>query len=307
MNSYRRILVEMNSHEQDRALVLYAALITRLARAPKTYFLNVARDLRIPAAVMQDYSEILEPVGDFIAQRMRNQAELPFAHHAENVLEFEVCEGQPVGELISRVRQMAVDLLIVGGGVPKKGAKCTAIQVVRKVACSVLFVPENSPGVISRILVAVDFSDYSRNAVEVAATLADALEIPAITLLHAYSVPPRYYKAGRTFEEFAGTMQRNARSNYESFIKRTDIGNVEAIPLFTLAKKPGEAICKQVKRDKFDLVVLGTRGRKAGVSLLLRSVTENAIKALDVPVLAVKQKKDAWGLLEVLKHEARLS
>jgi nucleotide-binding universal stress UspA family protein len=47
-----------------------------------------------------------------------------------------------------------------------------------------------------------------------------------------------------------------------------------------------------------DLVIVGARGRTAGISIFLGSVTDSLIKESKVPVLAIKQKGTGLKILE---------
>ncbi len=60
------------------------------------------------------------------------------------------------------------------------------------------------------------------------------------------------------------------------------------------------AILEEVTNQNADLVILGTRGRGIGASILLGSVTESVLENIEVPVLAVKQKGKNLNLLGAL-------
>ena len=95
-------------------------------------------------------------------------------------------------------------------------------------------------------------------------------------------------------------MCRNARASFERFAEEISTHEVSLVPIFRLDRNPMHAILEEVTNQNADLVVLGTRGRGIGASILLGSVTESVLENIEVPVLAVKQKGKNLNLLGAL-------
>jgi nucleotide-binding universal stress UspA family protein len=175
-----------------------------------------------------------------------------------------------------------------------------AEKLARKAPCSVLVVPQDKQVEISKVLVSLDFSENSKDAMDVGIAYASAAGLSEIFCLHAYRVPLGYYKTGKSFEEFSKIMHKNAESQFELFIKDFDLKGLTAKPRFVLNPEPDKAIERAVDSEHFDLLVLGSRGRSTGAAVLLGSVTEKLLWSTNIPLLAVKKKGTGLKVLDAL-------
>jgi nucleotide-binding universal stress UspA family protein len=133
-----------------------------------------------------------------------------------------------------------------------------------------------------------------------AVAFASASGMRELHCLHVYAVPAGYYKTGKSYEQFAEIMRGHAEKNYGEFIKKVDLKGITATPIFKLEKKEYKGIEEVIEEHDIDLIILGARGRKAGVGVLLGSVTEHLIRTTTIPLLAVKKKGTGMSLLEAL-------
>jgi len=75
---------------------------------------------------------------------------------------------------------------------------------------SVLFVPERAKAWYKNILVPIDFSKNPEDAMKVAIAFAQASGINEIRCVHVFSVPPGFYKTGKSYEHFGELMKGRA-------------------------------------------------------------------------------------------------
>ena len=223
-----------------------------------------------------------------------------FDENADTEIIFEALQGRPLDELLNFVRGKDIDLVMNNGRNPETHSIEMAEKLARKAPCSVLVVPQDKTAAIHKVLVSVDFSENSEDAIDVGIAYASAAGLSEISCLHAYSVPLGYYKTGKSSEEFAEIMLKNAESQFETFIKKFDLKGLTAKPVFVLNPSPEEAIEKTVQSGHYDLLVLGSRGRSTGAAVLLGSVTEKLLWSTKVPLLAVKKKGTGLKVLEAL-------
>ena len=141
------------------------------------------------------------------------------------------------------------------------------------------------------ILVATDCGPAAQRAADIACGLAAAGTRPQITLLHVWTVPLPSYAQGLTFPlaemETAG---REALDTEAARVRQTfPEVNVKTLLLPRLAWR---AVLEAVEEHKFDLVVMGTHGRKGLQHLLLGSIAEKVVRSAPVPVLTVRSPDD---------------
>jgi len=124
---------------------------------------------------------------------------------------------------------------------------------------------------IEKILVPIDFADCSKRALELALQIAQPYGAK-IRLLYAWRAP----------EAFA---RREAQAALADFLAQVD--NPADVPLECdiVDGVPEEVITERAK--DYDLVVMGTHGRRGFAHAALGSVTEKVIRACSRPVLVV--------------------
>ena len=144
---------------------------------------------------------------------------------------------------------------------------------------------------IRTIIVPTDFSPLCEPALRSAADLARR-EGAAIHLLHAVRLPlfhtPYDVNVPRSVWEELG---RNARERmYESQLWLEEAGVEEVGLIVSDANLPAETIRRSAIELEADLIVMATHGRRGVKHALLGSITERALRAAPVPVLAVRSE-----------------
>jgi len=272
-----------------------------LAKSEKIIFLHVASTVDIPEELITEYPDLFKPVDEYARQEMEALVNKYFDGHPETQIDYEVVEGSPLIEFLRRAKEKEIDLIVMRKRKIPSASGTLFEKLARKAPCSVLFVPEGTKTWFTNILVPVDFSENSVDAMEEAVALASvSVGIEEITCLHVYSVPMGYYKTGKSYEQFAGIMKGHAEKNYSEFIKKIDLKGLTAVPLFQLEKKASKGIEDVINERERCLVVIGARGRRAAAGALLGSVAEHLIHTTTLPLLAVKKKGTGMSILDAL-------
>ncbi len=147
---------------------------------------------------------------------------------------------------------------------------------------------------VARILVPVDFSEGSRTALEAALFIARGFGA-RVDLLHVWE-PPAYIpidtalatvgtgpprtlaaiaraEAGREMAELVAGLQQRGELATRS---RIEAGN------------PADVIVTLVAEAPYDLIVMGTHGRRGFRRLLMGSVAEQVLRRASCPVLTLR-------------------
>lgn len=208
------------------------------------------------------------------AQRLRATQPYP--------VEALVQDGHPVRavEQVASERQAAWVVIGARGStaLPHLLLGTTAERLLRKTAHPLLVVRQPAQADYQRVLVPVDFSAWSEQAVQLAQRVAPAAHL---TLMHTFTVP---------FEEklrFAGveadTIDRYRDQARQQALERLQaLGRGSGLPAerYSLCLKEGDAapwLVQQVQERGCDLVVIGKHGRNAAEELLLGSVTKHVL------------------------------
>lgn len=300
MQRYKKIMVGLSLSNDDEYIVSYTAMVAQMAKAKKVEFMHVLEALDIPEEIMREYPALLDREDAEMRVRMKDMAEKHFKGLGEISLTYTIAEGSPLLEILRRSREQDFDLIVVG---KRRKSERSNIQekLVRKGHCSILIVPEKSKPILKKILVPVDFSSQAHDAVDVATAFGNACtKPPQIFSLYTYNIPTGYFKTGKSHQEFANIMRGNAKRKYEDFIQSADLKGLSITPIFRQHSKPPEAIYETAKKRKVDLVVKGAKGKTDTAAVLLGSITEQLIRTLEVPLMAIKKKGETTTLLDAL-------
>ncbi|WP_321371912.1 universal stress protein [uncultured Desulfuromusa sp.] len=142
---------------------------------------------------------------------------------------------------------------------------------------------------ISTVLTAIDFSDSSDNAFQMALSLAKSFSAKLL-VLHVINEPVNlrgFYVPHISFEKLEEEIEEGAQKMMESFC-RSNLVDFTDYECLIVAGLPYEQIIKQAEEKSADLIVLGTHGRTGIDHVLFGSTAEKVVRKSDVPVLTVK-------------------
>lgn len=212
----------------------------------------------------------------------------------ENVTR-KVVFGTVFREILKEADENETDLVIVGThrnvGLSAMFLGTTVERVIRHGNTPVLVVTERVKGPYRRVLVGIDFSVYSRRAVEFALKFVPGGEI---FLLHAYDVPFRGFLTGRSIRD---EVKKIHQEKMDAMLEDEMQAFLQSLPSPPTGMKRimsegtvGAVISNQTKKIRPDLLIVGTHGRTGVAHAFLGSVAEDLLSEPPCDVLAVK----AW-------------
>lgn len=177
--------------------------------------------------------------------------------------------------VVDTAREIEADLVVVGTrghtGVQRWLLGSVAERVARLADRHVLVVRGDRTIDFSRILVGTDFSPASALALDAARTLAPAEG--RIDLLHGYHQPMAV--RGDAPEWVETSLREGAHSAAEKLLKpRAD----ERVHLDVVAGPPALALRMRLSETTYDVVFLGSHGKRGLQRMLLGSVTEHTLR-----------------------------
>lgn len=145
---------------------------------------------------------------------------------------------------------------------------------------------------LDRILVPVDFSPSSQAALEYAVFLGERFG-STLHVLHVWEPPPylwpeaivlepgrpeqslQYLAGARANEQMKELLALPAHRHDVPLVSRIESGN------------PADVIVSVAQADRFDLIVMGTHGRRGLSRVLMGSVAEKVVRRATCPVLTI--------------------
>ena len=209
--------------------------------------------------------------------------------------------GKSFHEITTEAGENQADLIVLAThgytGVEHLLLGSTAERVVRHAPCQVLTVPartppkrtgKTSPIKIKKILVPIDFSAISKDALPWAVFLAAQFKAELV-LLHVEEKFPIDYLLGR--ELMSHTMVpliKQAGADLERLAGALRKSNEQNISVVVRDGKPFQEICHAAETLGADLIVLTTHGHTGLKHVWLGSTAERVVRHAKCPVLVVR-------------------
>ena len=292
MLTINRILFPTDGSDAAAAAFLQAAVLADWHDA-ELHILNVTDD--------RDQADLSVPV----SKKTLNDwlGTVPGGMNAPNFQALSLRQKQveataPAERILSYVEDQDIDLIVMGThgrrGLSRALLGSVTETVVRRAPCPVFVVrstddPMPQQHVIRRMLVPIDFSDASHEAIRHATEIAQTYGAE-IHLLHvveevlypsAYGMGDAYFPTQNVIRKVEETLAEMARDEigYEHIMIAAVVGYA---PL---------SIIDYAEENEVDLIVIATHGRSGFERMLLGSVAERVIRQAPVPVFIVKPER----------------
>jgi nucleotide-binding universal stress UspA family protein len=136
------------------------------------------------------------------------------------------------------------------------------------------------------ILIPTDFSELSKEAIDVGITLARAL--PArIILMHSINMPDDLDELSAAYNEYYAYVRDQASGGLEELAKEIEANDIEA-KMELVWGIPHEEIVRVAQEEEVDMIVMGTHGRKGWDRLVMGSQAEQVVRNAPCPVITLK-------------------
>jgi len=144
-----------------------------------------------------------------------------------------------------------------------------------------------------RILIATDGSPLSEKAVESGLTLAGLMDATVVVLKVVPRYPRSYFEGGLPVEaEDIKRIEKQWKAAAQDLVdKIKERGTSEGVDVKTVIAKSdliAEAVIDAAKKNKCDLIVMASHGRKGIKRLLLGSETQHVLTHSHIPVLVLR-------------------
>jgi nucleotide-binding universal stress UspA family protein len=274
----------------------------------------IAKSYRARLSVLHAYSPIFMPVPGLPApadrvseseqQRVHDEA-AAFLQSSCPDADVIVDVGSPVAVILERAAAPPASLIVMGthgaGGFEHLLLGSVTEKVLRKATCPVLTVPPRAHATsrfpFTRVLSAVDFSEWSGAALTWAASLAQESGA-ALELLHVLEwpweePPPPVFaelpaEQAAALVEFRRYLEKSATSRLESRVLDA-VRDRCAVTVQVAHGKPYVQLLRVAADTGADLIVLGVHGRNPLDLAVFGSTTNQVVRRATCPVLTLRR------------------
>ena len=145
------------------------------------------------------------------------------------------------------------------------------------------------------LLVAVDFSLYSEQALCFAGRLAEKLKAQLLVLhvIHDPAEAPGFYAQKGKKKKFLKSMEEAAEEMMEEFLLKMRQAYPDQMPIkkakqLLVVGTPVTRIVEVAEKKQVDMIIIGSHGRTGLAHLLIGSKVQRVVQLSSVPVTVVK-------------------
>lgn len=304
MYQFKRILVALDQSDNDNILFQFVSHICSKIEIDKIYFIHITKSLEWPPEIIEKYPDCLAPMDENIQHIIQEQISTNLSSDLIPDSEILVLDGNPEEVLLKEVNVKEIDLLVMGKKSIDQGTGRTARRMANLAQCSVALISNSFQKALKTefaMMVSVDFNESSLNATKTAEKIRGA-NVAKMLLHHVYRVPSGYHYSGKSFDEFAEIMKKNAEDKMLKLVNSAQLEQDKYKQLFTLDTKNNIAknISETAEKEKVHLIVVGSKGRTKSASIFLGSTAEQLVTNTELNILIVKDKKSKLDLLSYL-------
>lgn len=254
--------------------------------------------LHIVHVVEDDHPEELISIEKREAERLLNEQAASMPELSGVQPRLMVVTGDPFDGILKAAAGVNADLIVMGSHRKQLLLDIfigtTIERVIRNGSFPVLMVNHEAQRKYENVVAAIDMSDASANAARVALSTG-LISDKGATLLHAFVAvgKGKFFVAGSdqaSIDSYVASERQRAVDELAAFLVANDLKRTR----WTLHVEEGgpmEIISRAVSEMHPDLLIMGTPGRSALSKILLASATEEALRSLNVDILAVPPKR----------------
>ena len=287
METLRRLLLatDLNARS-DRAMDRASLLAKQYGAELVVLHVLEARGEGARSVRRERFSAPFHPNAESMA-RARRQLLGDFRDMAERTTIL-IEEGDAHEVILQTARAQGCDLVVTGVARNEMFGQLTlgktVDRLVRAAQFPLLIVADRARGPYRNVVVAADFSEASRQALQVAAKLFAS---QSITVLHAHAAPVAYAAADR--EHHVAQFRQLAHQQYIEFLESSGLPDSVRARLRPAIEwgDPAVLLRELVVKIDADLAVFGTHGRGALLRAFVGSVAQRIAEFLPCDALVI--------------------
>lgn len=234
------------------------------------------------------FPDLDKPIEKIIEYEIKDKAQEAGMNSSKLQIFVHASGGQE--DLLQWIENQKFDFCVFGKKVVHKGTGVFAGKLARLIDKSVLFITETSRHSWKKIVVPVDFSDYSKNTLRFASELSRQIK-NELHIVHVYHVSPTYFPfVKEKTNSLIIEVKQKAEKRLKDFCKKFGEGyDISTELIYGGDQTTAKCIYDYARSQHADLIVMGVKGKNDDEEFLIGSVAERLIQSdRDLPVLLVR-------------------
>ncbi|NCQ17091.1 MAG: universal stress protein [Ignavibacteria bacterium CG_4_8_14_3_um_filter_37_9] len=154
----------------------------------------------------------------------------------------------------------------------------------------------------SKILVPIDFSDFSKSALKYAVIFAKQYhaQLILVYVLEPVIYPPDFSMGQITLPTVNFEMDKRAKEELDK-LAETEIGSLVEVRTVLKTGKPFVEIIETAKEEDADLIIISTHGHSGVEHILFGSTADKVVRKAPCPVLTLREPIKGFDYKNMIK------
>ena len=155
---------------------------------------------------------------------------------------------------------------------------------------------------IKKVLVPIDFSDYSKSALKYAVNFAKSFnaDIILIYVVEPVIYPPDFSMGQIAMPSINAEWDDRAKDELQKLAK-SEIAEIANVKTIIKTGKPFVEIIETAKEENIDLIIIATHGHSGVEHILFGSTAEKVVRKAPCPVLTLREPLKGFDYKEGTK------
>lgn len=304
MYTFEHILVCLDLSEMDDALIRYANYIVTKFKPRSITFLHVMKSYDIPPEMLDAFPHLDKPLTKVVENELQEKIEELFLPSEETRTIVEVTEGVTTDTIVKYTREQNITFTIMGKKLGYKGQGGIVRKVTGIIPSSVLLISETTYPHLEHLLVRMDFSKMSNQALKMALKIKE-ITGAQISCHHAFKLPLEYFPQGSPEKDkkLIDYASKHSKKEFNKFLKKNKLQGEEVDFTSSLDPENNEAdiLYRHALTSGADVIIIGSKIKSELADIILDSTSEKLATAeKNIPVLIIKDRKQTIGFLKAL-------
>ncbi|MGM0505011.1 MAG: universal stress protein [Bacteroidota bacterium] len=304
MYTFEHILVCLDLSEMDDALIRYANYIVTKFKPRSITFLHVMKSYDIPPEMLDAFPHLDKPLTEVVENELQEKIEELFLPSEETRTIVEVTEGVTTDTIVKYTREQNITFTIMGKKLGYKGQGGIVRKVTGIIPSSVLLISETTYPHLEHLLVRMDFSKMSNQALKMALKIKE-ITGAQISCHHAFKLPLEYFPQGSPEKDkkLIDYASKHSKKEFNKFLKKNKLQGEEIDFTSSLDPENNEAdiLYRHALTSGADVIIIGSKIKSELADIILDSTSEKLATAeKNIPVLIIKDRKQTIGFLKAL-------
>lgn len=293
MDTIKHILTCLDLTEIDKHLIDYSRLTASIFNVPRVTFVHAIQTYDLPGKSSKSFPEIKDSLDSMIRDEIDSRIDKNFGKNVTVGIEIKIAQEDAAEDILICIEELEADLILVGQKYGEDRQKRYGKKLSAESSCDIMFIPEDPPLEISKVLCAIDYSASSKAAFDRALHLHQNLESELICY-YIQDTSKSYFPASTSIS--ASQNLSRAETKHQQFMETFSL-DPEKYPCRVNAAEEliseGEKLYQTAEEEKADLIIVGATGDTATETSLLGNVAET-LRRMEktIPVMIVTDREN---------------